>query len=266
MKRLLCLCSFVPRTLLETAGFCVLTPGDLPAGPKDPSFSNLCSAVGQIEGADLTGVDGVILTNCCNSAQRLWDRLQACRTDLFLHRMELPRTGTRAGRQRLEEETERLCTALETWFGRKIARVRPVPQEERMEGRVLVLSSMVHPSLLHRISRSLQPFQPILTDCLSFLRADRMLSGQPVSCPRMSDYVDWVEGLLDQAQEVCAVVLAGCSRCDAMLFDLPLLYQICRRREMPVLTLLEEFGPAGEGCGIRLEALRETLLLKGVTA
>ena len=93
------MCSYVHHHLIGELGFSTINFNDLNEGIRTSTTRlpvNLCSyALQCVKILDQSGIDGLIVTNCCNSMQRLYDYVKLTRPELFCYMLELPRDNSK---------------------------------------------------------------------------------------------------------------------------------------------------------------------------
>lgn len=259
MKNILYMCSYVPYTLLEQAGFNMVNIADIqqPIKGNMKLSGNLCSLVNYCTGINYKDYDGIIFTNCCNSMQRLYDYVRYSYQDIFTHMMEVPNND---GSVIIED----LLQKLSLHFGIEIPYEIDIKdkQEPEKDNCLWIISSAMHRNYKEELTDLLADYNLRFHTCTSEDRGDQMLMGNidNVSCPRMMNFYDWFSERIDSAVGLIYIMT---KRCDHNMFLYPELYRICKKTGCHLLCVEEEY-PLGisEGSKIRYEAFIEYLKIK----
>lgn len=253
-------CSFVPYMTLQAEGFDMVSLYDLAPGlyGGQKLGGNLCSFVQRCSQIDFSQFSGVILTNCCNSVQRLYDYIRFHYPKLFLYLLEIPRD--RSGVNGYKS----LFKSLKQYFRKEISEFAGrLPEKKESSGRCIqVVSSALSKKYVQALSEVFGGFYLKFSSCSSDCRGDRLLQHRQlaVSCPRRTDFYDWFETAVQWAIGVIYIVS---QRCDHIMFPLPELRALCRRQSRRMLFLEEEYtNKISENSRLRYEAFRECLLLE----
>ena len=119
--RPLCHCSFVPVRLLQSLGFETVSLADALVGAAPPkgelASPAICSCMRALGRADWSRFDGVILSNCCASAERLYDALRCRHPELFVALLETPAEISPPTLRWMRTRLERLLVTLHNRFG-----------------------------------------------------------------------------------------------------------------------------------------------------
>ena len=256
-EKILYSCSFVPYMTLQAAGFDLVNLYDIDHGPcgGQKLCGNLCSYVRSCSQVDFSQFSGVILTNCCNSVQRLYDYILFHYPDIFVYLLEIPRN--REGCNGFLD----LFDAIKIHFGREIRMPAAIaPVEKKPVGTYIqVVSSALSRKYVHELENFFYDFCLKIDTCASDCRGDRLLQNRKaaVSCPRRADFCDWLETAVQTALGVIYIVS---QRCDHIMFPLPEIRAMCRRQGRRLLYWEEEYTDRiSETSKIRYEAFRECL-------
>lgn len=282
-------CSYVPVGLMEHAGFEMVYLSGIPAGNCSAAglSGNLCSYVRKLQICmDSLDIDGIVFTNCCNSAQRFYDYVKTKKTALACYMLELPRRKTPADmiyfRRMSLELLANLCAKfsvplpepfdwreqegdLESGSGKGTIYVIGNAMSKSVEETVKELASQYAVEINNCASRhngnALERYYSAAHDVLQPNHGEQLIPGA-VPCPRMEDFHDWFEALLNQNKSIKGVLYICSKNCDIYLFSYPAVRNICSRFGVPVLFVEQEYGeqPGGQ-FQTRLEAFLESLVL-----
>lgn len=290
--KLLCHCSFVPTRLLNALGFETVRLDQAPVRQRTSSSLDapqLCGCMQSFARLDLSGIDGVILCNCCASAERLYDRLCRRYPELFVFLLETPSVVTPSSLRWMKAHLEQLLTALHNRF----QLVFPTRLEEAASrlkelgaagtdawdmdwtpdaantsgGTIWMLGSGIHPDWLAPLRQIFHGMQLEVSDCFASRRGEALLQamlhgeGSVEPCPRMPAFSSWLgETLRLHRVQIRGVIGMAAQKCDFGLFALPAIRRACEQADIPVLLMEEEFtGQTVERSRIRYEAFYESL-------
>ncbi len=238
--RLLCHCSFVPVRLLQSLGFETVSLADALVGAAPPMGElvspAICSCMRALGRVDWSRFDGVILSNCCASAERLYDALRCRHPELFVALLETPAEISPPTLRWMRTRLERLLVTLHNRFGLPVpGRLEdaasdilsagfPLGFEDgdhrleadppacsalgrhpgtKMENKaVWLIGSGIHPSWLDSLEAIFHGMRLWVSSCFSRQRGDELVAaiagsaGQVEPCPRMSDFIPWFERAL----------------------------------------------------------------------
>lgn len=250
-------CSFVPHMTLEAAGFEMISFYDIDHGLRGGQklCGNLCSFVRICSQVDFSQFSGIILTNCCNSIQRLYDYILCHHPDIFAYLLEIPRNENRCDRY------QDLFDAMQIHFGREVRMPAAIVSTEKKPAGtyIQVVSSALSRKYVQEMEKLFHKFCLQIDTCASDCRGDRLLLNwqAAVSCPRRADFCDWFETAVQTALGVIYIVS---QRCDHIMFPLPEIRAMCRRQGRRFLCLEEEYTDRiSETSKIRYEAFLECL-------
>lgn len=279
------LCSYFPHKLVSSLGFDTIFIGDQLGdftGYKSElpvticSYANYCrKVIGNMQ------YDGIVFTNCCNAAQRLYDVVRIKMPEVFCHMLELPRGCTDEEYKFFSGSVRQMLLRMCSFF--KI----PCPEDRLLDlytstqmdrvlqkDTVLVIGSAVHPAVRERINNGFGEYKLEYMLCNTRDSGDRLLqicSKSEVEelsalfeikpCPRMSNFYSWFERLIAlNFTAVAGVIHIAAQRCDNFLFAFPFIKEVCSRYSIPVLNIEEEYEATGAGQHIlRFEAFIECL-------
>jgi len=282
------MCSYFPNKLVNSMGFDTvlveyLSCEDCSGAVKLPY--NICSYVHNFQrllGGD--GFDGIVLTNCCNAMQRMYDVVRTSLPEKFSFMLEIPIGNSREEysffTQSVSKMADAMCSYFSIRYDSSIVSMHTAGQGEGFkDNTVLVLGSAVHPGVREIIINYFSRYNIESMLCSTrengdeLLRLNWMLEANEgladiVSlypnikpCPRMNYFFDWFEQLLEKnAQRIKGIIYIVSQKCDNGLFAYPVVKKYCDSFEIPVLFIEEEFRKPGHGqYTIKLEAFLESL-------
>ena len=216
--RLLCHCSFVPVRLLETLGFETISIAGAQAFSRKPQGElvspYLCSCMQALGNIDLRRFDGVILCNCCASAERLYDALRGRYPEMFVYLLEAPVEVSPPTLQWMRTRFEHMLVTLHTRFqlpipirlqdaarqtadvtgsktrraasvdvGKVLAWDEPISDstdksadDVRSSPAVWLMGSGIHPAWLENLKTIYHGMRLWISDCDSRCRGDELIS------------------------------------------------------------------------------------------
>lgn len=282
------MCSYVPYGLLEQLGFemVFINGADSTLASVEHRLPvSLCSYVRCCQQViDTSDYDGIILTNCCNATQRLYDYVETKIKGKFCSILELPRGNSRKECEFFYISVLNLVNHLCEFFN--IDKVRSLESAFEEEGaepdnkscrKVLILGSAVSPQTIESFKEYFKVME--IRICATKSRGDKLLkcfsskdAKNPVifedkfplgvePCPRMDYFSQWFEDWIPQMlRAVLGVVFITPQKCDNFLFSYPLIKKVCDYYHIPVIQIEEEYGStAGGQNSVRLEAFSESL-------
>lgn len=238
--RLLCHCSFVPIRLLESLGFDTVSLDDATIGDTgtkgELASQAVCSCMRALGRVDWSRFDGVILSNCCASAERLYDALRCRHPELFVALLETPAEINPPTLRWMRTRLERLLVTLHNRFGipapvrledaaaNLLSAGLPMGFEQgidpsgaepwadsaggllsgtKMQGKtVWLIGSGIHPGWLESFENIFHGMRLCVSSCFSRPRGDELVaaitgrSDWVEPCPRMSGFIPWFEKTL----------------------------------------------------------------------
>lgn len=216
---------------------------------------NICSYIKACEQIDYSQYDGVIFTDCCNSTQRLYDYIRYKYSDLFVFMLEIShRNG----------EILNINTFYRA-MGIGSTSEFPIVKHEMAENnmqlkKIMIVSSCLHENYKTDISALFSDYMVNFHDCNSSPRGDLQMHGEIVSCPRLTNYFDYMEKRMKSTTGVIFIIT---QRCDHIMFAQQELIKHCKRHHIPYLLVEEEYSiKMTERSKIRYEAFKECLQLE----
>jgi len=267
-KKLLYMCSFVPYKTLEAAGFQMISAYDIELGLKHSINNtklsgNLCSFIKYCERIDYSEYDGVIFTNCCNSAQRLYDYVKFSYLNIFTYILDIPGNNQllKVDNQPEKVMTIDLINKLNCYFNVTISYNNIFKPEAQLvtQNHIWVISSAIHKKYMWELSSIFSNYNLKFDVCSSECRGDRLLSDEDseISCLRMKNFYNWFEKKLNFVKGIIYIIA---QRCDHAMFSYPEIKKICDKHRYKILLVEEEFtSKISERSKIRYEAFKECL-------
>lgn len=259
MKKILYFCSLVPFQYLSSLGLKMISAYDLEnVSGVSKLPTNLCSFVRHCERVDYAEFDGVVVTNCCNSTQRLLDLIRFHYPELYTYTLEVPHSKRYA--QNITNLVQNLCIHFAISQNGGAERIPHSEAAVSLNG-ILVIATSLHKSYAASLREQFCGHELFFETCSSKAVGDTLLAGRhPQSCPRMFSYVADMERKIEAAK---AVLYIAPSRCDHALFAYPSIKAICEKWGKKCLFVEEEYTPVISGRSrLRYEAFRECLELK----
>lgn len=275
--RILYTCPYVPYGWLRDQGFTMVSAYEEVhgSGGRLPRLLHSCSYTSHCAKLDYERYDGAILVNCCNGMQRLRDALQVAYPNLWLSMLEIPSMLHYEERQRYSEQLEELRKQLNHKFSVSIPEIRKkeirhIQRYETFEpSTILIIGNGISKGYAHDLNNLFPGFRLRFSCCSSIGRGDALLNRsskisvkeEEVSCPRMANFIPWLEvNLHNQSEAIRGVILISAGRCDYTLFSYPQIQRICSQNQCKVLQIEEEMTVRiSERSRIRYEAFRENL-------
>lgn len=269
------LCSYFPESILTEAGFDTLRLFEINAesmavGGELPI--NICSYVRYCQRIlnDLT-LDGIVLTNCCNGMQRLYDYIREKRPDLYCCILELPRQQSQRDylfyKMQADTFIEDICKHFKrnipeiSWMCSNGSRSEEV-QEVLQRSTVYVIGSAVSQDMREKIDSSLEGFHVQWSTCAKKERGggsvDDFLRNP---CARMDTFAAWFADFLSRnSTNLSGIIYISSQHCDSFLFQYPSVKRICEEKGVPLLGLEESYRNNGFGQMLtRIEAFLESM-------
>ncbi|MCI8473533.1 MAG: 2-hydroxyacyl-CoA dehydratase [Clostridiales bacterium] len=278
------MCSYVPCRLLEKLGYSTVYLGDVESKTEENTSSlprNLCSYM--LHCADLlirSKIDGLILTNCCNSTQRLYDYVKQHRPDIFCCMLELPRNNTDSACRYFGAQVTQLIEKMQKHFYPRLTpqfwHNPPAMRNQKKQSEIYIFASAVSPELHRFLQQVFSNYTVTIDHCgerasgdllwLKYQHLQGIIQTPPddtIPCTRMSQFADQFTSYV-QTGNLKAVVYLSAKNCDHFLMQFPTVQTICQAAGIPVIELETEFAGAGSGqLATRLEAFTECLQNQG---
>jgi len=255
--RLIYFCSFVPYLALGHLGLEMVSAydADISNAYQSNLGGNLCSFVKSCEKINFSEFDGVIFTNCCNSAQRLYDYVTYHYPRMFSFLLEISRTENV-----LINHTDLIHSLKRDFFISAKKDADAFIETAPVYYDILILGSSLHKGYVNNLKQLFDRYQLNFETCHSTPRGDLIINGTgEVSCPRMMHYLEYCEHKILNAK---AVICIATQKCDHILFAFPQIKELCRKYDKKCLLLEEEYvGKISENSKLRYEAFKECLML-----
>ncbi|MEF2965917.1 2-hydroxyacyl-CoA dehydratase family protein [Paenibacillus sp. M1] len=277
-------CSYFPDELVQSFGFEVLPLHELSLDDRGLVTKlpvNLCGFLRYCDKIlDQLDIDGLVLANCCNASQRLYDIVRMQRPDLFCKIFEVPRDRTPSAYELYFSQIEELLFSMTQHFaipykkeGMELA-VRPesaTPALTLEDQTIYVFGSGISPELKEIVSEKLKPYPVAMNYCANrkngnLLFANRFAQNPDGSfadepCALSAHFLEWFKLFISKNRNKLAGVIYLSSRnCDHYLFSYPSVKRICREQKVPIIGIEEEYRNFSYGqISTRLEAFMECL-------
>jgi len=278
------MCSYVPHQFISNLGFSVLNFNDLDKETEKaiPSLPvNLCSYVRHCEKIlAQTGIDGLIITNCCNSMQRLYDYVKSARPDIFCYMLELPRDKNKEDYVHFGYNISDLAEKLSCFFPSAQRSMQPdkgalCPEESKNMNEIYILGNTVSLPIRKQIEYHFKNYAFEINHCgvrnngdiLWKKYLDHKTGKVPVNetsieypCARMNHFIDWVKGYIKDNRKLKGVIYFSSQNCDSHLLNFPAVQEICKANGIPVIELDMNYDEKSSGqFATRLEAFIECM-------
>jgi len=291
--RIAYMCSYVPYQLMEQLGFEMVFISGVYITSTETESSlpvNVCSYVRYCQKAlNVDDFDGIILTNCCNGVQRLWDYIEAEASDKFHHILELPRDNTLKEYEFFHTSVLQLVSNICDFFGieetcslEQVFLKEEIKQGDTDDNSILMLGSAVSPQTVEEFKLNFKSYHPLIKVCGTRESGDALIKiceklvrkssamveeeflFETEPCPRMNYFKSWFEEWMTKKHSVISgVVYVSPQRCDNFLLSYPYVKKICDQLHIPIIQIQEEYGSTAMGQhSVRLEAFYESLEFK----
>lgn len=268
------LCSYFPKKAIENLGFETIAFSEITSNTshrKGDLPVNICSYVRYCQGIlEYTKLDGIVLFNCCNAMQRLYDWVKSHRPDLFCHMVELPRNDSALNQSYLQKNIDILFKDICNYF-------QFIPPKEALslendifvphieDDTIYVIGSAVSPILKDKIEEYTKPNKVYMNICSS--RNIRAADGNfriQEPCARMEWFTGWFDSFLaENRTKLKGIIYMPCQHCDSFLFSYPSVRRLCIKYNIPLLEIEEGYKHTGFGqISTRLEAFLESVDFK----
>lgn len=243
--------------------------------------ANMCSYVHYCEKVIYEAdIDGIVLTDCCNGMQRLYDLIRINKPELFCILLELPRDLSKKENTFFYENVEKLVQDVRNHFklndeneAQKPVKNGILKKEPAIDqNTVFVLGSAVSIEMKNKIENCLQNYNVVFSICGTRNNGDDLLriisENQPVDaalkkltpCARMTCFAKWLKLFIESHSKKLVGLIYICSQnCDSFLFSSPIIKNICDDKGVSCIVLEESYRNEGFGqMVIRLEAFEES--------
>ncbi|WP_432409026.1 2-hydroxyacyl-CoA dehydratase [Wukongibacter sp. M2B1] len=290
--RIAYMCSYVPYKLMESLGFEMVFISGVYITSTETEKSlpvNVCSYVRYCQKAlNIEDFDGIILTNCCNGVQRLYDYIKTEIKGKFCHMLELHRDSSIKEYEFFYTSVCGLVSDICNFFSventllvDKIL-LQEEKQEDKKDNIILMLGSAVGPQTVEEFSYYFKSYNILLKVCetrqsgddlikicdglaendFTIPNEETLLKADP--CPRMNYFDNWFKKWIEKKHSsISGVVYISPQRCDNFLLSYPYVKKICDLFHIPIIQIQEEYGSTAMGQhSVRLEAFSESLEFK----
>jgi len=268
------MCSYVPYHLICELGFSMVNFNDLDEGIAKGAHRlpvNLCSyALHCAEIIDQAGIDGLIVTNCCNSMQRLYDYVKLTKPNIFCYMLELPRDNSNEECIVFGNHIIDLKQKLKSFFA--FTTESPTLDNHKIKNKneIYILGNAIPANIRKQIKQHFNNFNFEINHCGMRSNGDALwqkylnnTAGYPeYPCARMNHYIDWFENIIQDNRQLKGVVYFSSQNCDYYLMSFPIVQDLCKANGIPVIELEVNYNEKSTGqFATRLEAFIECLEL-----
>jgi len=277
------MCSYVPYYLISELGFTMINFNDLDEEVTKGTNRlpiNMCSyALHCVEVLDQVGIDGLIVTNCCNSMQRLYDYVKLNMPNIFCFMLELPRDDIKDECIHFGNHITDLCDNLKRFFhleGKKSFSNENIPFcKDKKNSEIFILGNAISQKILKQMNRYFNKYNLEINHCGMKCNGDAiwqrhlMLKGNEIRrratmpeypCARMNNFIDWFESYIEDNQQLKGVVYISTQNCDYYLLSFPAVQEMCKANDIPVIELVINYNERSSGqFATRLEAFMECI-------
>ncbi len=277
------MCSYVPHHLIGELGFSMINFNDLDEEIRTSTTRlpvNLCSyALKCVKTLDQAGIDGLIVTNCCNSMQRLYDYIKLTRPDMFCYMLELPRDNSENECMYFGDHIIDLTEKLKCFFsidqGPPFKRDEKLSCERNNKNEIYIFGNVLPVNIRKQMESLFNDYTLEINHCskrnngdilwqkyLAY-KADRAPAEEIDSefpCARMNYFIDWFKNYVKVNKQLKGVIYFSSQNCDNYLFSFPVIQAVCKANGIPVIQLEINYNEKSLGqIATRLEAFIECL-------
>ena len=279
------MCSYLPHHLISELGFSMINFNDIDERKGKCTVRlpvNLCSYTLHCNKVlDQAGIVGLIVTNCCNSMQRLYDYVKLTRPELFCYMLELPRDNSRDECMCFGNQIADLANQLKRFFN--FEQNAPLPDlstlfcKMKYDNEIYVLGNAVPAIIQKQIERHFKNYNLDINHCGMRSNGDaiwqryliikenkigRRVTIPEYPCARTSQFIDCFESYIKYNQQLKGVVYFSSQNCDNYLLNFPAVQELCKANGIPVIKLEINYNEKSSGqLATRLEAFIECLEL-----
>lgn len=277
------MCSYVPYKILTALGFSMVSFFDMeiPDCIRGKFPTNLCSYVRTVETLlEERPLDAVIITNCCNAMQRLYDYIRLEIPNIPCFFLELPKDDTEYEQNRYYDEMNMLIRDICSTFGKKqndeiiLKQVKQIKNRnltELKENSIYVLSSALSPKFEQLLLECITDHHVVFHTCKSRDNGDRMIHNklfphdnialEQLPCARVSNFNDCVNKYLQKNKRyIKGIIYLSTRNCTWHLFQQTMISKMSREHQIPVLCMEESYNTDSfENILTRVEAFEETI-------
>lgn len=277
------MCSYVPHHLIGEHGFSTVNFNDLDEEIRTSTTKlpvNLCSyALQCVKILDQSGIDGLIVTNCCNSMQRLYDYVKLTRPELFCYMLELPRDNSKSECMSFGNHITDLVDKMKSFFHLKqntpLPDVSTLSRKANCDDEIYVLGNAIPVDVRKQMEHYFKNFDLEMNYCgmksngdviwqryliLKENRTDLRITTSEYPCARMHQFVDCFENYIKNNKRIKGVVCFSIQNCDNYLLSFPAVQDLCKANGIPVIQLEINYNEKSSGqIATRLEAFIECL-------
>ncbi len=281
------MCSYVPHQFISELGFSLVNFNDLDEEIEKNSTRlpvNLCSyALHCVKVLNHAKIDGLIITNCCNSMQRLYDYIKLTRPDIFCYMLELPRDKQKDECIYFGNSVTDLAEKLQGFFS--LEQRLPFPNKkdlschEESRDKIYVLGNAIPVTVQKQMKNHFNNYDLEIHHCGMKNNGDALFQryldyktnkavvrevDREIPCARMSYFIDWFKEYLKNNNRLKGVVCFSSQNCDNYLLSFPAIQKLCKANGIPVIQMEVNYNEKSSGqFATRLEAFIECLEFNG---
>lgn len=270
------LCSYFPVQIAEQLGLDLICLGEEDGDVSRKTAKlpvNICGYVRYCQRLiEQSELDGIVITNCCNGMQRLYDMIRINYPELFCYMLELPRGMTKAEEHYYHVNIQALVAALQQSFslsGHEPVSLNPTPLNGDNtfvpEYTIYVLGSAASLQMKAKLSEYLQPYPVRFNLCHERSKNQDSFNEYLASpCARMSYFTTWfADFLAKNHSRIAGMIYMVSQHCDLFLFNYPEIQKLCNQYNLPVILIEEGYRQGGFGqISTRIEAFLESLMIR----
>ncbi len=274
------MCSYVPHQLISDLGFLVVNLNDYNEEIEKSATKlpvNLCSyALHCAEILDQIKIDGLIITNCCNSMQRLYDYIKLTKPDMFCYMLELPRDNNKEECMFFGSHIQDLVDKLNEVFS--LENSLPLHENDNQlnvdkNNEIYVLGNAISTLLREQIKNHFKEYNLEINHCGMRNNGDALwkkyicytsnitqIDDYENPCARMNSFIDRFKDYIKTNHRLKGVVYFSTKNCDNYLFNYSAVQELCKANGIPVIELEVNYNEKCSGqLSTRIEAFIECL-------
>lgn len=281
------MCSYVPHHFISELGFSMINFNELDEGDAGIEKCttrmpvHLCSYVLHCANVlNSSKIDGIIVTNCCNSMQRLYDYVKLTKPDLFCYMLELPRDNSKDACICFGNHIIDLANNLKSFFhfeqNTPLPDVYPLSYKMKYNNEIYVLGNAIPTDIRQQMECFFKNYNLDINHCGMKRNGDAIWqrylnyiahktdaeerSPEEYPCARMREFVDYFKNYIQDNKQLMGVVYVSSQNCDNYLLSFPVVQELCKASGIPVIELEINYNEKSSGqFATRLEAFIECL-------
>ncbi|MFZ5351478.1 MAG: 2-hydroxyacyl-CoA dehydratase [Bacillota bacterium] len=284
------MCSYFPYKYAQELGISTKYLGDLNTDSKDLNLElsgNICGYVRKCcELSDSTNLDGIVVTNCCNGMQRLYDLVSLKKSNIKCYMLDLPRDYSKYSLDFYSKSVTTLFKTIAKDFSlsmndlnkaRQCSYLYDNPCEidngNNEEEIIYILGNAISQKLKNLIVEYLAPYHVKINSCSDRGCGDELITKAGIysfeeqtfedceCCARMLGFSNWFYRLLQRNKsKLAGLIYITSQHCDSFLFNFTQIQSICKDSGVASLGLEVDYDLHGIGqITTRLEAFKESI-------